>query len=168
MTQSSINHQSTKLLAQIRKWILLFVILLILSGITAFPIETEIKFIYQRLHFFPAFMQPWLTQIYTDIVETNKNYPFISYGTDWLAFAHIVIGLAFIGPYKDPVKNIWIIEWAMLCCIAVLPLAFIAGPIRGIPFYHQLIDCSFGVLGIIPLYMVWKKVKSLEMLLTHK
>lgn len=113
-------------------------------------------------------MQPWLTQIYTGIVETNKNYPFISYGTDWLAFAHIVIGLAFIGPYKNPVKNIWIIEWAMLCCIAVLPLAFIAGPIRGIPFYHQLIDCSFGVLGIIPLYMVWKKVKSLEMLLTHK
>ncbi|MBK7856921.1 MAG: hypothetical protein IPJ79_20325 [Bacteroidetes bacterium] len=94
------------------------------------------------------------------------NYPFISYGTNCCVCTYC-IGLAFIGPYKNPVKNIWIIEWAMLCCIAVLPLAFIAGPIR-IPFYHRLIDCSFGVLGIIPLYMVWKKVKSLEMLMTHK
>jgi hypothetical protein len=150
------------LLKEIRLWILTFVFLLILSGITAFPIETEIRFIYNHINWFPQFMHTWLTQVHNGISNTNSNYPFMSYGTDWLAFAHIVIGLAFIGPYLNPVKNIWIIEWAMLSCIGVLPLAFIAGSIRGIPFYHQLIDCSFGIIGIIPLYIVWKKIKTLE------
>ena len=32
-------------------------------------------------------------------------------------------------------------------CLAVIPLALICGPIRGIPFYWRLIDCSFGVIG---------------------
>jgi hypothetical protein len=45
--------------------------------------------------------------------------------------------------------------------VAVIPLAFIAGPIRGIPFYWKCIDCSFGVLGIIPLYIVWRWIKKL-------
>jgi hypothetical protein len=27
----------------------------------------------------------------------------------------------------------------------------ICGPLRGIPFYWRLIDCSFGILGAIPL-----------------
>ena len=29
----------------------------------------------------------------------------IAYGTDWLAFAHITIAVAFLGPLKDPVRN---------------------------------------------------------------
>jgi hypothetical protein len=33
----------------------------------------------------------------------------------------------------------------------VLPLALICGPLRGIPIYWRLIDCSFGVLGAVPL-----------------
>jgi len=49
----------------------------------------------------------------------------------------------------------------MYACIMVIPLAFIAGPIRQIPFFWQLIDCSFGVLGIIPLYTCYK-IKKLE------
>jgi hypothetical protein len=40
----------------------------------------------------------------------------------------------------------------MIACVAIIPLAFICGPIRQIPFYWRLIDCSFGVFGIIPLY----------------
>jgi hypothetical protein len=29
-------------------------------------------------------------------------YPFLAYGTDWLAFAHIVIAVFFIGPLVKP------------------------------------------------------------------
>ena len=78
------------------------------------------------------------------------------------SFAHIVIAMAFIGPLKDPIKNKWIIDWAMLACIAVFPLAFIAGPIRHIPMFHILIDCSFGVVGLVPLYFCRKWIKELE------
>ena len=95
------------------------------------------------------------------MVETNTKYPMLAYGFDWLAFAHIVIAMAFIGPLKDPEKNKWIIDWAVLACIAVLPLAFIAGPIRKIPMFHILFDCSFKVLGLVPLFICRNMIKKL-------
>ena len=44
----------------------------------------------------------------------------------------------------------------------IFPLAFIAGPIRGITFYWQLIDCSFGVFGFALLHRCCKDILSLE------
>ncbi len=84
-----------------------------------------------------------------------------------MAFAHIVIATAFIGPLRDPVRNKWIIDWAMLACIGVFPLAFIAGNVRGIPWFHIFIDCSFGVVGLIPLAIVRKWINQLERLGKH-
>ena len=81
--------------------------------------------------------------------------------TDWLVFAHIVIALAFIGPLRDPVKNLWTIEWAMLACLLVIPLALICGPLRGIPAFWQVIDCAFGVIGILPLAYCRHTIKKL-------
>jgi hypothetical protein len=78
--------------------------------------------------------------------KLDAKFPFLAYGTDWLAFAHLMIAVAFIGPLRDPVRNRWILEWAMICCVGVLPLAFIMGPIRG-PFGWTLVDCAFGVVG---------------------
>jgi hypothetical protein len=62
---------------------------------------------------------------------------------------------------KDPVRNKWIIDWAILACLAILPLAFIAGPIRKIPLFHILIDCSFGILGLIPLIICRNWIRKL-------
>jgi len=109
----------------------------------------------------PDSLANFLHIIYIAISQTNQQYPYIAYGFDWLAFAHLVIATAFIGPLKDPVKKIWVIEWAVIACIAIIPLAFICGPIRQIPFYRRLIDCSFGVFGIIPLYLCRKWIKEL-------
>jgi hypothetical protein len=50
----------------------------------------------------------------------------------------------------------------MIACVAIIPLAFICGSIRQIPLYWRLIDCSFGVFGIIPLYLCRKWIKELE------
>jgi len=84
-------------------------------------------------------------------VATDEPYPFLAYGTDWLAFGHFVIAVAFIGPLRDPVKNIWVIEFGMIACLAIIPYAMVMGQFRGIPLYWRLIDCSFGVIGIVPL-----------------
>ncbi|WP_026209644.1 hypothetical protein [Cytophaga aurantiaca] len=151
-----------KITKEIRTLLIVFIVLLILSGITAFPIETELAALVHIKSFLPLTMQSWLTTIYEAVAITNKTYPYLSYGTDWLAFAHLVIAVAFIGPLKDPVKNIWVIEFGMITCLMVFPLAFICGPIRGIPFFWQLIDCSFGVFGLIPLYICHKKIRLLE------
>lgn len=143
---------------QIRQWIIVFIVLLLLSGITAFPIQTEINLMMQYKNAFPFFMMEWLEKINMGVNDVYSKYPFIAYGTDWLAFAHIVIGVAFIGPYRDPVKNIWVIEFGMIACALVIPLALIAGAVRDIPFWWRLIDCSFGVFGIIPLWIVRNKI----------
>ena len=150
------------LLRKIRLLIIFFIIALILSGITAFPVETELRWLLEHPALVPSFANAWLQNVYAALVETNKKYPMLAYGFDWLAFAHIVIAMAFIGPLKDPVKNKWIIDWAILACLAVLPLAFIAGTIRHIPIFHILIDCSFGIIGLIPLIICRNMIRALE------
>lgn len=147
---------------RIRNLIILFIIVLVLSGVTAFPIETELAIVTSTISFFPDYFQSWINQVYVAVKTTNENYPFLSYGTDWLAFAHLVIAVAFIGPLRDPVKNIWVIQFGMIISLMVFPLAFIAGPIRGIPFYWQLIDCSFGVFSFALLYYCYKSILKLE------
>ncbi|MFT3935323.1 MAG: hypothetical protein QM726_16985 [Chitinophagaceae bacterium] len=156
------REASNKLLKKIRYAIVFFMVALMLSGITAFPLETEMKWLLGFKNSMPAGLAAFLSTVYEGLQYTNLHYPMLAYGYDWLAFAHIVIALFFIGPLKDPVRNIWVIEWGMIACIAIIPLAFLAKPIRGIPIYWTLIDCSFGVFGIIPLYIVWKWIKRLE------
>jgi hypothetical protein len=150
------------LIRKIRVLIIFFMIALVLSGLTAMPIETELRWLLQYRDMLPQRLAAWLQTCYSALADTNDKYPFLAYGYDWLAFAHFMIALSFIGPYKDPVKNIWIIDWQIICCIAVFPLALIAGPVRHIPIFHILIDCSFGILGIIPLLICRRWIKQLE------
>lgn len=141
-----------------------FIIALLLSGITAFPVEAELRWLLKSPGLIPDSMEPWLQRCYEAIQTTNAQYPMLAYGYDWLAFAHIMIAMAFIGPLQNPIKNVWVINWAILACISVIPLAFIAGPIRQIPLFHILIDCSFGVIGIIPLLLCKKWIKKLALI----
>lgn len=157
-----------KLRKSIRFWLLFFMVSLILSGITAFPIETELEWFSHHSSFLPEYMQKWLNTIYTAVKETNLKNPQLAYGTDWLAFSHIVIAVAFIGPLIDPVKNSWIFIFGMIACGMVIPLALICGPIRSIPFYWTFIDCSFGIIGFFPLWICYQKVKKIELINSTK
>ncbi|HEX5154393.1 MAG TPA: hypothetical protein VFW07_23260 [Parafilimonas sp.] len=152
-----------KLFTQIRILTVFFIIVLVLSGLTAFPIYSELKWIIES-ELFPgdSVIQQWLLKVWKGVKHAHEEYPFIFYGFDWLAFAHLVIAILFIGVYQHPVRNRWIIQWAMITCIGILPLAFIAGTIRGIPLLHILIDCSFGVIGLIPLYIIQTKINKLK------
>ncbi|MEO5892777.1 MAG: hypothetical protein ABIQ31_21185 [Ferruginibacter sp.] len=150
-----------RLILKIRLLICFFIVALILSGVTAFPVETELNWLLRHPSLIPASFNSWLQKCYDALKVTNAQYPMLAYGYDWLAFAHIVIAMAFIGPLKDPVKNSWVVDWAILACIAIIPLAFIAGPIRQIPLFHILIDCSFGVIGVVPLLICRKWIKKL-------
>lgn len=149
---------------RIKVWLWIFIVGLILSGITAFPLETELK-IFARLIDADAATSgfaAWIARVRDGLMETNAKYPFLAYGTDWLAFAHLVIAVAFIGPLRDPVRNIWVVQFGMIACAMVIPLALIAGEVRGIPFGWRLIDCSFGVFGIVPLWICYREIRRLE------
>lgn len=150
-----------RLIIQIRIIIAFFILALVVSGISAFPIESELQFAVKNISVFPQSLQGWLIEVYNAIKTTNSQFPFVSYGTDWLAFAHIIIAVAFIGPFIDPVKNIWVVIFGMIACVSIIPLALIAGYIREIPFYWQMIDCSFGVFGIVPLMICYRKINQL-------
>ena len=139
-----------------------FVVGLVLSGVTAFPLPQEARLLTEILP--PGPLLDWIVRVRGGLEVAEARYPFLLYGTDWLAFAHLVIALAFVGPLRDPVRNIWVIEWAMLACVGVIPLALIAGPIRDIPFWWRLVDCSFGVVGIVPLWICLRMTRRLEAL----
>lgn len=146
-------------LKKIRILIAVFIILLALSGITAFPLVTEVNWMVAHLNYFPIFFHKWIISVAQSV---NATPSIILYGTDWLAFGHLVIALFFVGVYIDPVKNKFSINVGIIACLGVLPIAFICGPIRGIPFYHQLIDCAFGALGLIPLLYIKRLIKEIE------
>lgn len=151
-----------KTLRNIRIWIVAFAVILALSGISAVPVEWELNLILSLP--LPTELTNWLTGILHAIQEVDAKYPFILYGNDWLAFGHVVIATAFIGAYRDPVRNKWIIDWAMLACVMVIPVAFAMGAYRGIPIYWRLVDCSFGVVGILPLWHVKTLINRLASL----
>lgn len=148
-----------KTLTKIRILIAVFIILLVLSGITAFPLVTEVNWIVAHLDYFPAFFHEWIISITQSV---NATPSIVLYGTDWLAFGHLVIALFFVGVYINPVKNQFSITVGIIACLGVFLIAFICGPIRGIPFYHQLIDCAFGAFGLIPLLYVKKLIRQIE------
>ncbi|MBS1523345.1 MAG: hypothetical protein JST50_20260 [Bacteroidetes bacterium] len=145
---------------RIRILLIFFITGLVLSGITAFPIESELSLI--ATNHPTNSLQQWINTVYHAVAATNARYPFMPYGTDWLAFAHIVIAIAFVGPLRDPVRNIWVLQFGMIACVLIIPLTFIAGPVRDIPIGWSLVDCSFGVVGIIPLYICYRYTKKLE------
>jgi hypothetical protein len=149
----TINQPKT--LRRIRTCIWIVIVGLGISGITAFPLETELGLIKDHLGWLPVEVSQWINHIYHILHIVNQKYPYLSYGTDWLAFAHLILAILFFGPLLDPVKNSWVIEFGMIACVMIIPLAFIAGSIRHIPIFWRLIDCSFGVFGIVPLWVAY-------------
>jgi hypothetical protein len=161
------------LLRSIRIWLAVVIVGLFLSGITAFPLQHELSLLVRTaslLHLdqrLPA-LNGWFVRVYSALADTNAHYPFLAYGTDWLAFAHLVIAVAFIGPWMDPVRNKWFLTWGFIACAGVPLLALIAGPVRGIPFYWRLIDCSFGVFCCLVLLVLQRRVRELEQLSPYR
>ncbi|MDQ0639913.1 hypothetical protein QF042_003478 [Pedobacter sp. W3I1] len=161
------NTEEQKLRLHSKTYVCMIIIGLAISGLTAFPLETEMAYLVKHREVLPINLQIWLGTVYQAIKTTNLSYPFLSYGTDWLAFAHIMLAILFIGPLKDPVKNKWVIDFGIICCFAIIPLALIAGNIRQIPVFWQVIDCSFGIIGIIPLILCRINIKKIEIFEEH-
>lgn len=146
-----------------------FMVALVLSGVTAFPLQRELEMLTSARGLEQAGhtsvqngLDAWLIAVRDGLQDTYARYPWVAYGTDWLAFAHIAIAVFFIGPLIKPVRNVWVIQAGLVACILVVPLALICGAVRQIPLGWRFIDCSFGVVGAIPLYYCLRLTKRLE------
>jgi hypothetical protein len=142
---------------------------LVLSGLTAFPLLLELKFLTHLMGLDGAFSPDgqsgpafWILTVRFGLEEMYQKYPWLAYGTDWLAFSHIVIAMFFVGPFIRPTDSRTVLRTGVLACVLVIPLALVCGQIRGVPFYWRLIDCSFGVFGIVPLLYCLRLLKYIK------
>ena len=147
------------LLRRARIILVIFTVCLLAAGLTAIPVETELDVLARWLGLPPdaeaanhVGLAHWIAKVRRGLRETNARYPFIAYGFDWLAFAHLVLAILFVGAIIDPARNLWVITFGLIACVLVIPWSFVFGHVRGIPFSWQLIDCAFGVVGSIPLW----------------
>lgn len=146
-------------LVRVRALLIFFMIGLALSGLSAVPLQWELDILKPLFGSGSLFSRSipaisiWIDQVYQGVKNGFGPYPFLAYGTDWPAFGHVAIALAFISPIREPVKNLWVVEFGMIICVLVIPWTLVFGPLRGIPFFHMLVDMSFGMVGIIPLWL---------------
>jgi hypothetical protein len=152
---------AAELRGRIRLLVACFIVGLTLSGVTAFPLLHELNLLVRWLGT-SGELAAWVLRVRDALAATYREYPFLGYGTDWLAFGHLVIALFFVGVWRNPVRNIFTLHAGLIACAGVIPLAMICGAVRGIPFYWRLIDCAFGVIGAIPLWWTLRLTRQLE------
>jgi hypothetical protein len=150
--------------SRLRKLTWLVIAGLVASGATAMPLPREVSWLASILgaaggH---GIVAEWIAKVQAGLTDANSRYPFLFYGVDWLAFGHFMIALAFIGPLRNPARNIWVYEFGMLASVLVIPFAFVMGQVRGIPIFWRLIDCSFGAGEFLPLWFCWRWAAELD------
>ena len=137
---------------------------LVISGVTAFPLTYEVESLCRWLGIpdgpssgQDGTIRGFLHHVRDGLRTLDAEFPWAKYGTDWLAFGHLVIALFFEDPMLRPrVDHRGPLLARMIACLGVIPLALIAGAVREIPFAWRLLDCAFGVLGVIPLAYAWR------------
>ena len=156
-------------LRTIRIVLVLFIAALVVSGVTAFPLLREMDWLASWRGLAQAAkpesltgIDRWIVIVRDGLRDTYARYPWVAYGTDWLAFAHFAIAVFFIGPVIDPVRNVWVLRAGLIACAGIIPLALVCGSVRGIPMGWRMIDCSFGVFGALPLAYCLRLAKRLE------
>ena len=148
------------------RWLTWVVIVgLLFGGVTAIPLRLELNWVVNVLP--PSIgdnfgIGAWLTRIRDGLNVTDAQFPFIAYGTDWLAFAHFVIAFAFRWPLKDPVRYSGLFTFGLWSSVAIIPFALLMGQVRGIPWGWRLIDCSFGIAGFFPFWFCRQYARRLE------
>jgi hypothetical protein len=156
---SEATMKPTVIRMRVVRFILLFFMLaLTASGLSAVPLQWEVGLLSKWIgmasfmHALWPSLASWIERVNAGVQNGYGQYPFLAYGTDWLAFGHVAIALSFIGPLRDPVRNIWVVEFGMIACVLVIPWALFFIWMRGIPPFWTLVDMSFGVVGIVPLW----------------
>src|SRR5947208_12523934 len=120
---------------------------LVLSGISALPLQWELSILnrwlgnaeqaafsnHVRLHDF-------ISNVHSAIEQTYAQFPFFGYGTDWLAFGHFVIAGFFVLPFMDPIRYRAILQVRLAACAAAIALAPTPAPIPPTPLFQTPTD----------------------------
>jgi len=107
-----------------------FIVGLVLAGATAIPLKWELDSLANIFGLSEHSASPlagWILHVQTALSQTSAEFPFLYYGTDWLAFGHFAIAIAFVGALRDPVRNCWLYTFGMIACALIIPYALVFG-----------------------------------------
>jgi hypothetical protein len=151
-----------KLRRKIKTVIIITIIGLLLNGISAVPLQTELKMLLSNPDSLPSFLRDWWIYVQKGVQDTTRNYRFMRYGFDWLAFAHLLIAIAFFGPLKDPIKNEWVVRWGMIASALSVVMALGWEQRRAIPFWWSCIDASIALAAFLILLLCNNWIQQLK------
>ncbi len=139
---------------------------LVLSGATIWPMEWELSTLIALLWGDAPATQgsvhAFLVRVLDSWRTVEQDSPFLLYGFDWLAFAHIMLAVLFAMTMRDPVRNIMVLRFGLVCCACVLVLAAVFIPLRGIPYAWMLVDMAFAPACALPLWLGLRDLQRLE------
>ena len=140
---------------------------LLVSAITIWPVEAELKTLVGILwgQSEPTgVFHKFILQVIDALESIEANYSFMLYGYDWLAYAHIVLAILFAGAIRDPVRNVWIVQCGLIMCALIPVLAGICIPIRGLPLRWFWLDFAFAHGAGLPLWIALRDIRRAEKL----
>jgi hypothetical protein len=142
-----------QLRGRIKAAIIITMIGLLFNGMSSVPLRSELDILLSHPNRLPQFLLDWWTYVRQGVYETSEKYEFMRYGFDWLAFAHLMIAIAFIGPLRDPVKNQWVVKWGMIVAACGIVMAFGWERMRGIPVWWSFIDAGISYAAFVVLWL---------------
>ena len=158
------DYEEARIRRKIKIALVITIIGLLLNAISAISLQTELKILLSNPDSLPQSLREWLTYVNNGIIDTDKNYPFMRYGFDWLAFAHVLIAIAFIGPLKDTIKNEWVVSWGIIASALSIVMALVWERLRDIPVWWSFIDTIIALIALIILWFCNNWIKQLKKL----
>jgi hypothetical protein len=159
---STNEDRRNRLRRKIKAAIIITIVGLLLNGISAVPLQRELNILLANPDRLPTFLRDWWIYVNKGMVDTSTHYPFMRYGFDWLAFAHLLIATAFIGPLSDPIKNQWVVRWGMIASALSIVMALGWERMRGIPFWWSCIDALIAIVAFFVLMLCNKWINQLK------
>jgi hypothetical protein len=153
-----------QLRSRIKAAIIITIIGLLLNGISALPLRTELDVLLSQPEHLPKFLLDWWTYVRQGVYETSDKYNFMRYGFDWLSFAHLMIAIAFIGPLRNPIKNQWVVKWGMIVAASSIVMAFGWERMRDIPVWWSFIDAGISYVAFVVLWFCNRWIEKLKVI----
>ncbi|MBC7783600.1 MAG: hypothetical protein H7144_07150 [Burkholderiales bacterium] len=111
--QPATRASTATIVGRVRWLLAIFIGGLVLSGVTAIPIEWQLDQLTTALglatktpdQFVAGSWQHWLLRVRDGVKTTNETAQFMGYAGDRLAFGHFGIAIVFLWAWRDPVRH---------------------------------------------------------------
>ncbi len=149
------------------RWTLgLIIASLLLSGLGTIPLQWLVGVLCRMLlanrdlHELAPGLVAWVEGVLAQLTGAAQQ-TLLNYTLDWLSLAQVAVALVFIGPWRAPVRNAWVVDWGLISCGLIVVAAPLAVLWRGIPVAWAVVDVLLGVGGFAGLWLCRRDLRHL-------